>query len=228
MFFIIKFKRHFVTGQVKTFAQTSFLEAWRIHQTILKSWFRNRSDKNQPSKFIYLGISPPVYYTDLDSCSKTAKQCNPADRLKFQPTNLKQKGLDCWILPILCPVFNSFSKVKVMTVIKVNPTISLGWKCFLLKLYAARNKTSIHRVLRVLMNVCAPLATPFTPTPRNTHDHPPPSILSLLSPPYTLLQPPLYHAESSISLPLLQQQHTYTPEHSQWPAKLTKTSWSPV
>ena len=74
-FFITKLEHHFLIGPVKALAQISFLEAWGIHKTFLKSSFRNRGDKNQPSKFIQLGISRSVYYTHFDSCSKTAIQC---------------------------------------------------------------------------------------------------------------------------------------------------------
>ena len=73
-FFITKFEYHFLIGWLGTF-QTSFLEVWRIHKTLLKSSFRNRSDINHSTKCIHLGISPPVYCTHLDSCSNTAIQC---------------------------------------------------------------------------------------------------------------------------------------------------------
>ena len=66
---------HFLTGWMKSFAQTGFLVSWRIHKTLLKSSFRSRSDKNQPSKHKRLGIGPPVYNIHFDSCSKTAVQC---------------------------------------------------------------------------------------------------------------------------------------------------------
>ena len=79
MFFITKFEHNFLTGRVKTFAQTSFLEAWQIHKTLLKPLVRNKSDKNQPSKFIHLGKSPPIYYTHFENCYTM----QTADRLKF-------------------------------------------------------------------------------------------------------------------------------------------------
>ena len=76
----------------ETFAPTSFLEAWRILKTLLKSPFRSRSDKNQSSKFIHLGISPPVYHTHLDNCSKTAIQCKQLTGWNFSLRASNGKG----------------------------------------------------------------------------------------------------------------------------------------
>ena len=77
---------------VKTFAPTSFLEAWRILKTLLTSSLRSRSNKNQSSKFIHLGISPPVYYTHFDSCSKTAIQCKQLTGWNFNLRASNGKG----------------------------------------------------------------------------------------------------------------------------------------
>ena len=66
--------------------------AWRILKTLLQSSFKSRSDKNQPSKFIHLGINPPVYYTQLDSCSKTAIQCKQLTGWNFSLRISNGKG----------------------------------------------------------------------------------------------------------------------------------------
>ena len=87
---------------MKTFAPKRFLEAWRILKTLLQSSFRSKSDKNQPSKFIHLGISPPVYYTHLDSCSKTAIQCKQLIGWNFSLRASNGKGPIC---------DNSFGKI---------------------------------------------------------------------------------------------------------------------
>ena len=68
------------------------LSAWRILKTLLQSPFRSRSDKNQPSKFIHRGISPPVYYTHLDSCSKTAIQCKQLTGWNLSLRTYNRKG----------------------------------------------------------------------------------------------------------------------------------------
>ena len=97
---------------MKTFAPTSFLEAWRILKALLQSSFRSRSDKNQPSKFIHLGISPPVYYTQLDSCSKIAIQCKQLTGWNFNLRNSNGKPHWCsWFC--ICPNSSRISSSSI-------------------------------------------------------------------------------------------------------------------
>ena len=113
---------------MKIFVQTCCLEAWRIYKTLLKSSFRSRSDKNQLSKFIHLGISPPVCYTHLDSCSKSAIQCKQMTGWNFSlPTsNGKDPNVGFSNLPFLC--YHCSSNVKSYRNLLLPKTEKLNFK----------------------------------------------------------------------------------------------------